>query len=254
MKISARQKDENRRAIIDAAVGLVIDKGLRGASMRAIAHEAGVADATIYNYFPTKEAIVLAFYEDRIAAAVARLEAVDGLAEYSLQEHLQALFEELLNAFLPDREFLQATFRAAFFAMPPNHRELRPIRSVFLDAVGRAFELARERGELEEGAFEELVVRFFWDYFLGATAYWLKDTSEGFAATSILLDKTMDIGCAMLRAGVLTKIFDVCAFLFRNHIVSLLDGPWFGMELVRAAASQWRSGARPDAGSEAARP
>ena len=58
MKISKQQKLENRRKIIESAVDLVIEKDLKSATMREISRHAGIADATIYNYFPTKEAIV----------------------------------------------------------------------------------------------------------------------------------------------------------------------------------------------------
>lgn len=233
MKISAKHKAKNRQAILDAAIDLVIEQGLRAATMRAIARRAGVGDATIYNYFPTKDAIFYAYYEDRFAAAAAGLEAVPGLEGFSLQERLQALFEELLGAFLPDREFLQATFRPVFFALPPNTRELKPVQAPFLAAVSRAFAAARERGELEEMALEELVVRLFWDYFLGIAAYWLRDESEQFSATSVLIDKTMGLGCAVLKAGVVGKAVDIFAFLFRRHVVSLLEGPRLGLDVLK---------------------
>jgi len=250
MKISAKKKVQTRRAILEAAVDLSIDKGFRATSMRAIARKAGVGDATIYNYFPSKEAIFYAYYEDRFAAAVASLESGENLAEYSLQERLQALFEELLGAFLPDREFLQATFRSAFFSMPPNYKELKPIQAHFLGAVSRAFKTARERGELEEQLFEEMIVRFFWDYFIGVTIYWLKDDSEQFSATSILIDKTMELGCAVLKAGVVTKAFDICSFLFRNHVLARLDSPGFGFDALQSIRTAFMEGGHGRQGSK----
>lgn len=242
MKISAARKEENRQAILDAAVGLIIEKGFRATSMRAIARRAGVGDATVYNYFPTKEAIFYAYYEGRFADAAANLEGVENLDEYGLQERLQALFEALLGAFLPDREFLQATFRSAFFSMPQNHRELGPIQEHFFGAVSVAFAAAREKGELEDMLFEEMIVRFFWDYFIGIVLYWLKDESEQFEATSVLIDKTMDLGCALLRANVATKAFEICSFLFRNHVLSRLDGPRFGADALQTIATAFMGG------------
>lgn len=233
MKISAKSKAKNRKAILDATVDLVIEQGFRAATMRAIARKAGVGDATIYNYFPTKDAIFYAYYEDRFAAAAEGLEASQGLGWYSLQERLQALFEELLGVFLPDREFIQATFRPVFFSLPPNIREMKPIQAHFFAAVSRSFAAAREKGELEELVLEDLVVRLFWDYFLGVAAYWLRDESEQFSATSILIDKTMGLGCAVLKAGVVGKAIDIFAFLFRHHVVSLLDGPRFGLDVLK---------------------
>ncbi|MHC1712231.1 MAG: TetR/AcrR family transcriptional regulator [Solidesulfovibrio sp.] len=66
MKISEEQKRKNRDEIIRAAVDAITEKGMKGATMREIAKKAGLGDATIYNYFPTKEAIVYAYYEDQL--------------------------------------------------------------------------------------------------------------------------------------------------------------------------------------------
>lgn len=232
MKISQKQRAMNRDAIIQAAVEMIIEKGFKASTMRGIAKSAGVSGATIYNYFPTKEAILYAYYDDRFAAAAEILEGMEDLGELSLQEHLQALFEELLGDFLEDREFLQATFRNVFFSMPPNHKNLQPIQDHFFGCVRGAFQAAVERGELEEQVFQELVVRLYWDYFMGVVVYWMKDSSEQFTDTSILIDKTMALGVATLKAGVVNKAFDICTFLFRNHVLAHLGSPSVGLEVL----------------------
>ncbi|BBD09283.1 TetR/AcrR family transcriptional regulator [Desulfovibrio ferrophilus] len=232
MKISQEKKIENRQAIIQSAVELVIEKGLKAATMRGIARGAGCGDATIYNYFPTKEAILYAYYEDRFTAAVSDYEGIDGLAEYTLQERLQAFFEVFLDGCLADREFLQATFKDIFFSMPPNPKALRPVRECFFGIVNQAFEAAQGNGELEEQMFGDLLARFFWDYFLGIVAYWLRDDSEQFAATSSLIDKTMGLACAMIKAGVVSKVYDICTFLFRNHVLAHLETCKYGIDAL----------------------
>ncbi|MHC1789107.1 TetR/AcrR family transcriptional regulator [Solidesulfovibrio sp.] len=242
MKISAKQKVETRQAILDAAVDLIIQNGFRATSMRAIARQAGVGDATVYNYFPTKEAIFYAYYEGRFAQAAVSLQQAEGLAEYTLQERLQALFEELLRAFLPDREFLQATFRSVFFSMSPNSRELRPIQEPFFEAVSAAFSAAKEKGELEDMLFEEVIVRLYWDYCLSVVLYWLKDESEQFTATSVLIDKTMDLGCALLRANVAAKAYDICSFLFRSHVLTRLESARPGADALKTIVTAFMEG------------
>ena len=80
-----------------------------------IARQAGLGDATIYNYFPTKEAIVYAYYEEQLDESVKRLRVIPDFNEYSLQEQLQAFFETQLELFLPDREFVDISFRTSLF-------------------------------------------------------------------------------------------------------------------------------------------
>ena len=63
-----RQIVEARRAlIVDAATRVFAEKGFHRATIKDIAHAAGIADGTIYNYFANKEALLNAIL-DRLAA------------------------------------------------------------------------------------------------------------------------------------------------------------------------------------------
>ncbi len=53
--------------------------------------------------------------------------------------------------------------------------------------------------------------------------YWLSDDSEQFEGTSILIDKSIDLACASIRAGIGNRVFDIGIFLFKNHILSRMD-------------------------------
>ena len=249
MKISNQKKEENRKAIIHAAVDIVIEKGLKPATMRAIARTAGLGDATIYNYFPTKESILYAYYEEAFARAADRLESDRAFEEYSFQEKLQALFESCLEVFLPDREFVQETFGLVFYPVLPL-KELKRIQAPFLECLGRIFDAAVESEEIQEPPFRDLTFHFFWDYFLGAVFYWLKDGSEYFSNTTELIDKTMDLAGAVLEAGLVNKLFDILTFLFRNHIVSRMHSFGSGLEALSQIKRAFEEGMgeKPDTG------
>ena len=83
MKISQEQKAENRSAIIRAAVDSISEKGFKSATMRQIAKSAGVGDATIYNYFATKEAILFGYYEDHMQACIGALKQLEAFHTFS---------------------------------------------------------------------------------------------------------------------------------------------------------------------------
>jgi AcrR family transcriptional regulator len=53
------RSERARAAILDAAAELVLDKGPTAVSMDAVAERAGVSKATIYRWWPTKEALAL---------------------------------------------------------------------------------------------------------------------------------------------------------------------------------------------------
>ena len=223
MKISKKQKLENRKKILTALVDLVIEKDLKSATMREIARTAGLGDATIYNYFPTKDAIVYAYYEDRFDEATEALRSIPDFHTYTFQEQLQTFFETKLALLLPDREFLAKTFKTAFFTLSQDYARVRPSRDRFMAVIREIFEAAIEAGEIEDQVFLELSVQFFWEYYVGIILYWLKDDTDQFEATTVLIDKSMDLASAAIRAGIGNKIFDMGIFLFKNHLLSRMD-------------------------------
>lgn len=223
MKISQDQKAKNRRAVIDAAADIIADKGFKAATMRQIAKAAGMGEATIYNYFPTKEAILYAFYQDHLAACVEELKAVPDFHTYSLQEQLQTLFDTSLNLYLANREFVSRTFQSVFMAGSRDWRQTKAIRDTFLMAANDMLSAAAEAGEIPDQVFGDLIGQFFMDAYIGVVHYWLTDTSEGFANTQVLVDRGLDLACAMLKAGVANKMFDIAVFLFKTHVLSRMD-------------------------------
>jgi AcrR family transcriptional regulator len=236
MKISQEQKAENRRTLIRAAVDLFIEKGGKNVTMREVARRAGVGDATIYNYFPTKEAILYAYYEDHVLECLDQLKSMEAFHTFSLQEQLQTLFDVSLNLYLPDREFVVATFRNVWLGGSRDWASLKPIRSGFLTAIRDIIAAAEEVGEIPEQVFQELMGQFFLDAYIAAVIYWLSDTSDNFENTSILMDRGLDLTCALLKAGVANKIFDMAVFLFKNHVLNRMDAfidPFKGTERVK---------------------
>jgi AcrR family transcriptional regulator len=60
------------KAVLDAAAQLLLERGLSAVSMDAVAQQAGVSKATIYRWWPTKEALALdALYSEWAAVSPA---------------------------------------------------------------------------------------------------------------------------------------------------------------------------------------
>jgi len=223
MKITQEQKEKNREKLLTAFVDLVTAKGVKAATMRDVTRAAGMGEATIYNYFPTKEAMVYAYYQDQFEALITALTQVPDFHTYTFQEQLQTAFETQLSLLIRDREFVGKTFKDAFLAMSQDYARVRPVKEVFIRIVRDIFEAAVEAGEIQDQVFLELMVQFFWEYDVGLVVYWLKDDSESFQATTTLIDKSIDLASASIRAGIANKVFDMGIFLFKNHVLSRMD-------------------------------
>ncbi|HWG86071.1 MAG TPA: TetR/AcrR family transcriptional regulator, partial [Deinococcales bacterium] len=87
--------DSGRRGqILQAALRVFASKGFQRSTTKDIAREAGVAEGTLYNHFPSKDAILLALLEDLIGATSAVPAAqggdLDGLLRRQLRLSLGA--------------------------------------------------------------------------------------------------------------------------------------------------------------------
>src|SRR3984885_3568316 len=89
-----RKKKLQRQQLSDTATRLFLEHGFDAVRVADIAEECGVSEATVFNYFQTKEALVL----DRLEATMASLPA--GLASPDLtpiDAALRILADELAH-------------------------------------------------------------------------------------------------------------------------------------------------------------
>ena len=223
MKVSEQDKTLTRARILEAAVDVITAKGFKSASMREIAQRAQVGDATIYNYFPSKEKLLYGYCEHIQRQVMASLKAIENFHEYSLAEQLQQLVEIELQTWLPAREFLQEVFKLTFYSPAAAYEHLQEARELYVAMIVDMLDAAIEAGEIPPQPYQELLPRLFWDYQTGVLAYWLKDDSEGFANTTQVVDRSMDIVASILQHGLVGKALDLLSFLFRTHIMSRLE-------------------------------
>jgi AcrR family transcriptional regulator len=105
--------------ILTTALDVFRQRGLDSATMRDIAKSADVALGAAYYYFPSKEAIVLAYYDQVQAAHLARVSTTLSAAKKNLLERLQIAFHSKLDILQGDRKLLGTLFR---YTGEPGHR------------------------------------------------------------------------------------------------------------------------------------
>src|SRR5439155_27048589 len=62
---------QTRQRLFDAAIGLMAERGYGATTLRDVAERAGVSAGLLYRYFPGKQSVVLALYDDLSAQYVA---------------------------------------------------------------------------------------------------------------------------------------------------------------------------------------
>jgi AcrR family transcriptional regulator len=85
-----RKKQQTRHSIVDAAFELFAEHGFDGVTVAAVARRANVSEATVFNYFPTKEDLVYGRLEEYEAALV------QAIHERAPGQSITAAFKEFL--------------------------------------------------------------------------------------------------------------------------------------------------------------
>src|SRR3989440_12139373 len=101
------KSEETRARILQAAQEMFHDRGFESTTMREIAAAAGVATGAAYYYFDSKDAIVLAFYDQARKDMEPLLEKALGETR-DLRERLHRLIQIKLDYFAPSRKLLGA--------------------------------------------------------------------------------------------------------------------------------------------------
>ncbi len=223
MKISNKVKEQTRIRLLESAVDVITEKGFDKASMREIAKRADVADATIYNYFSTKEKLLYGYCEYVQQQVMKELKAIEDFHEYSLREQLHQLVEMELRMWLPAREFLQEVFAHTYAAPTVGYELLADTKASLKLMVTDLIEASIEAGEMPEQPYQDLLPTLFWDYQTAILAYWLKDTSDEFSNTTQLVDQSTEIIAQLLMGGVIGKTLDLFSFLFRTHVLQHMN-------------------------------
>ena len=176
MRITAQAKAETLERLLEVAAGLL----RRGSdfSTREVAREAGVAHGTLFNYFPTKEALARAVCERELAAA-AQSFAADRRAGASLEEELFALVMGGLRRLTPFRSTVGELFRE----LPAAHAQ--PAQSLIVE----------HRGE----AAGPLALHIYGALYLGLLSWWSSDPSQNQEETLALLDRSLGMFVASLE-------------------------------------------------------
>jgi AcrR family transcriptional regulator len=222
MKVSQEQKEETRLKLIASAVEIISEKGFRATTMKAIAQKAEVGIATIYNYFPNKDKILYAYFEDKYLSLGAQLESIEGFDEFELNEQIQTLIETLLENFLEDREFVEEAAYLAIFSPLTSFNDSKQSRDIFLDIAKNIWNKQLKKANSPTPITQDWMLLMFWEYYLGIVAYWLKDESPNFNHTTQLIDKTSEIIKMTLENDFIGKFMDLGTFLYRTHFHSYM--------------------------------
>jgi AcrR family transcriptional regulator len=194
--------EDTRRRIYESALKLFREKGFEATTMRDIAAKAEVALGAAYYYFSSKEAIVLAFYQEmQESSHEGILEALAG--EKKLKDRIRVVLEKRFELLAPNRKFCDALFRHA----PDTHDPLSPFSAETRPIRERAIEhlrVALEGSDIKVPAdLKPTLPYLLWLYQMAVILFWLYDRSPHQERTQKLMEKSLGLLVSVLRLSAL---------------------------------------------------
>lgn len=192
-----RKKAAVRAHILSTAIQLFSQHGLDSVTVDQVADAADVGKGTIYNYFSTKEDIVVAFmmdFETRVQAKVRRLVTSKGSLESILAGFIRFQFQMKKPYHQFVRVFLGQMFlRTEQFI--PYMVEMQKTIDPPLDALFRGLQ---QRGLIRKDVSVPDLVLIFKTIHLGLTALWAVE-GHPFQFTEKTLKQEIKLFCQGLR-------------------------------------------------------
>lgn len=195
----AARGEETRAKIFAAALARFRKHGFDGTTMREIADDAGVALGGAYYYFPSKDAIVLAYYDETQRVVAARTAEIFARTT-DVRERLGAAFHARLDVLARDRKLLSGLFRS--IADPSADLSIfgertREVREDSIRLFAEAASTSEAVASLDDAARRVLALSL-WSLHMGMILYFIHDRSPRQAKTRALVDHSLDLVCNVL--------------------------------------------------------
>ncbi len=186
------KRDTTRRHLLACALALFGERGVEATTMRDIARAAGLSLGAAYYHFPSKEALVLAFYERNQHAAEAIADAATG----TTRERLGTIVHGKLATIQAQRGMLAAILPRLANPGDPLSAFSEQSRAIRARAIA-----ILERGLAGTGLPAEaiaLAAATLWLFELAAMLVFVTDDSPDQARTHGLVDDALDMIVPML--------------------------------------------------------
>ena len=200
-KPASKAEDTGLR-ILDAALTQFRQDGFDAATMRGIAEKAGVATGAAYYYYPSKDAIVMDFYQRSCAKMQPMIEMALGNAP-GLEARLRELIRVKLNYFAPNRGVLRALLRKGAdptHPLSPFSPETKAIRDIDIAwfrriITGCGIRIPRD--------LEPQLPEVLWFFQMGVIFFWITDESRNQSRTDRLLELGPKVVTTLIRISAL---------------------------------------------------
>lgn len=179
--LRARNRREQRARIVESAKALFSEHGVDAVTVADVARLAGVARATVFNYFPSKSHLVDAITSEVVAYYVGMLDNALDRAAHPTPELVRTLFVEMGQGIEHFHSFYRGVFREMTRLQVGLERgsELASVRGQALERLTKLLARGLERGDLASSVPASSLAAAFDSLVIGTINHWLFEEATG---------------------------------------------------------------------------
>jgi TetR/AcrR family transcriptional regulator, cholesterol catabolism regulator len=137
--------DQRRHQVFDASISLFLSNGFQETTMREIADAARMGKSTLYDYFKTKDEILISFVEDAIDDLTAQAQQIVA-RDLPVTERLHQLLHAHLAYLMSNKEiYIRLTYEVQRLALDSQQR-IQARRHAYQDLICKLIEEAVAEG------------------------------------------------------------------------------------------------------------
>jgi AcrR family transcriptional regulator len=147
--LTEEEQRRRRKEIFDTSVHLFLEKGFNETSMREIAEAAGIGKSTLYDYFKSKDEVLITYFEEEIQKITERAKYITE-QDLTISEKLRKIMVMHL-AYLVDNKnlYLKLTFEAQRLSFQ-SQQQIQTARHAYQDMLRTLVEEGIQSGEFRE--------------------------------------------------------------------------------------------------------
>lgn len=192
-----RKKLEIRARILEAAIELFSRRGLEAVTVEEVAEAADIGKGTVYNYFSTKEDIVVAFMADMEAKVQARVRRL-GNSRGSLESILAGFIRFQFRQKAPYHQLVRVFLGHMFLRTEQFFPYLVEMQKVIDPPLEALFTGLQERGLMRKDLSLPDLIVVFKTMHMGLTALWAVE-GPPFRGTEQVLKQEIKVFCQGVR-------------------------------------------------------
>lgn len=145
--LTEEEQQRRRKEIFDASVHLFLEKGFHETSMREVARAANVGKSTLYDYFQSKDEILVSYFEDEIKKITKRAQEIMQ-QNYGVTEKLKKIMFMHLTYLVENKNtFLKLSVEAQRLSIE-SQAQIQSNRHAYQDMLRALIEEGIRREEL----------------------------------------------------------------------------------------------------------